>query len=63
MNDDIILKPCPFCGSDDVDPTFWLAEKDGVESSGPGCMNCGATAESIGGWNMRSASTRNAETK
>lgn len=48
MNDSAYL-PCPFCGSTDVDPTFWM-NGDGV--SGPGCNQCGATGEPDG-WNKR----------
>ncbi|MCA8251809.1 Lar family restriction alleviation protein [Burkholderia sp. AU31624] len=45
-----MVDPCPFCGSENVDPKGWLAN-DG--RSGPACDECGATAESIEGWNRR----------
>lgn len=46
------LLPCPFCGSSDLDSRFWASEW----SSGPGCNNCGATAEDDDGWNARDSS-------
>ncbi|AIP62708.1 Lar family restriction alleviation protein [Burkholderia thailandensis] len=45
-----MVDPCPFCGSENVDPKGWLAN-DG--RSGPACDDCGATAESVEGWNRR----------
>ena len=44
------LLPCPFCGSEDVDASFWMSK----EGSGPGCMSCGSTAETVAIWNSRS---------
>lgn len=44
------LLPCPFCGSNDVDPQAALCEQDGVEWSEPGCLNCGAAHKE---WNQR----------
>ena len=54
----ISMKACPFCGSVDVDPQFaaWSNDKDGSVEHGPGCMKCGATAETFEGWNTRSDS-------
>lgn len=46
----IVMLPCPHCGSEDIDATFW---KNGNNKSGPGCMECGCTAESTGEWNRR----------
>ena len=51
------LKPCPFCGSDKIDPTGWSS----VDTQGPSCDNCGACAgesnkspeENIAAWNTR----------
>lgn len=43
------LFPCPFCGSDQVDPDGGLS-KDGPF---PVCDNCGASAESVAAWNTR----------
>jgi hypothetical protein len=48
MSDSTYLS-CPFCGSADIDPTFWAA---GTGISGPGCTQCGATGEADG-WNRR----------
>jgi len=44
------LKACPFCGSADVDAENWTSSEG---RSGPGCMDCGATAESVNEWNRR----------
>lgn len=44
------LKPCAHCGSDNVDAEFWMADDD---RTGPGCMNCGASGETIEKWNTR----------
>ena len=44
------LKPCPFCGSANIDPEGW-SRNDGV--SGPACDDCGASAESVAQWNKR----------
>ena len=41
---------CPFCGSTDIDITFW---KDNTGKQGPGCNDCGATADSVNDWNGR----------
>ena len=48
--EEIALKPCPFCGGKNIDPSFW-ARNDG--KSGPGCDDCGATADSVEAWNTR----------
>ena len=53
--DGIVLLPCPFCGSGDIDRTFW---SDGNGKSGPGCMSCGGNAESVAAWNSRTDRTR-----
>jgi hypothetical protein len=44
------LSPCPFCGSSDVDGNGWA---DGKGDTGPQCLFCGATAESVAMWNNR----------
>lgn len=44
------LKPCPFCGSRNIDPKGWV-RNDGV--SGPACDDCVASAESVEAWNRR----------
>lgn len=44
------LRPCPFCGSNRTDKKFWSA---GGAEHGPGCMDCGATAETVEKWNTR----------
>jgi hypothetical protein len=49
--DDVILKPCPFCGGEaDVSEgtlggvlPWWYVE----------CIQCSATAESVDSWNAR----------
>lgn len=43
------LKPCPFCGSEDIDPDGWSSETH----SGPCCNRCSATAGSVVEWNTR----------
>jgi len=40
MNDD--LKPCPFCGSKDIESGEALIEKEDKLYSQAGCNNCGA---------------------
>ena len=45
------LKPCAHCGSTSIDPEFWMC---GDGKHGPGCDDCGVTAESIELWNRRS---------
>lgn len=45
------LMPCPFCGGTDIVPDFWLAHEGQI--SGPGCMDCGGSAESFEAWNKR----------
>lgn len=49
------LAQCPFCGSTNIDPREWLR---GDGKSGPGCSDCGATAESADAWNRRPIETR-----
>lgn len=44
------LLPCPFCGGSNIDPAEWF-NNDG--KSGPGCVDCGAIAESAVDWNRR----------
>lgn len=55
---EIYLRPCPFCGSHDIDPTGVMRGEDYV--CGPACDDCGATTEFIGdpatdaaNWNRR----------
>lgn len=53
------LKPCPFCGSENIDPKGWMTS-GGV--AGPACDDCGASAgcatqtteENVQAWNRRS---------
>lgn len=47
-----ILERCPFCGSTHLDPASWMSDAD-VNNTGPGCMDCGATSESVELWNRR----------
>lgn len=51
----ISMKACPFCGSLDVDAQFSASQKDegGPIEHSPGCMDCGATAETVEIWNTR----------
>ena len=51
------LKPCPFCGSRDIDPEFWAS----VDRSGPACSNCGASADTVVLWNTRSPEALSAQ--
>lgn len=44
------LKPCPFCGSSNIDDHGW-ASGDGRH--GPACDDCGGTADSVMLWNAR----------
>ena len=43
------LKPCPFCGSKNIDPRGWASTDD----AGPGCDDCSGTAKTIELWNAR----------
>jgi hypothetical protein len=61
------LLPCPFCGSSDIDPEEWMSSTqngDGTETikSGPGCGECGATADSVERWNTRPLSSHDQQT-
>jgi len=44
------LKRCLFCGSKNVDADGW---KTRGGTTGPQCIDCGATAESVEQWNDR----------
>jgi len=48
-NDAVELISCPFCGSEDIDAEFWAS----AQYYGPGCNECGATAETPEKWNVR----------
>ena len=56
------LEPCPFCGSESIDPRGWASEN----SSGPACDDCGASAgcvsnrlqDNIAAWNRRTPNSR-----
>ena len=51
------LAPCPFCGSNNVDPQAVLGERgDGTPFSNPGCLDCDATTRSVEAWNTRKPS-------
>ncbi len=50
MTNNTQLLNCPFCGTDDVDPTGVL---NGDETRSPECMGCGATAPTLATWNCR----------
>jgi len=49
-----VVMPCPFCGSADIDVEGW---KNGKGDTGPQCLSCGATCESVVLWNMRLGDT------
>ena len=42
-------RPCPFCGSVNIDPEGWASLYD----SGPACEDCGSSAQSVEDWNKR----------
>ena len=42
MNDELKLKPCPFCGSNDVEVSGGLVRFPGVEMTFIECHKCGA---------------------
>lgn len=46
---DIALKPCPFCGSKNIDPEGWAS----TERSGPACDDCAGSADTVELWNSR----------
>lgn len=48
------LQPCPFCGSQDVDPEGWLSNGG---KKGPACDDCGGSADSVERWNTRPLTT------
>ncbi len=58
------LKPCPFCGSPDVDAEGWWKWWNGEWITGPACNACGGAAGSISqspadnraAWNTRTDS-------
>lgn len=52
---DMKLKPCPFCGSTNVDPEGWsgLNVDDHTPRKGPACDDCNASADSVDQWNTR----------
>jgi len=52
MNDDD--KPCPFCGSTDLDTNTWWTDEDGNEVDGVQCLKCHAGAPASV-WNERAA--------
>ena len=60
------LKPCPFCGSEEIDPSEARGKKlDGTMTIAAGCIDCGALGpvaivrsetgykESLKAWNTR----------
>lgn len=53
-----MLKPCPFCGSSDIDAAF---AKWGDGAVSPGCMSCGATANTQSDWNDRASPQSSAD--
>ncbi|NOV28050.1 hypothetical protein E5S69_31685 [Cupriavidus necator] len=51
------LKPCPFCGHNEIDPAEWM-QADGL--TGPACPKCNAMADSVEAWNRRAAHSEHA---
>ena len=57
----LVLLPCPFCGSADIDAHGWASE----HATGPACDDCGASAggvsaahaDNVAAWNQRSKAT------
>lgn len=47
------LLPCPFCGSDDIDPAGWAS----ADRAGRACMECSGSADTIELWNSRVSQT------
>lgn len=45
-----LVMPCLFCGSHDIDAAGWA---NGKGDSGPQCLDCGVTGESVKKWNDR----------
>ncbi len=48
----VTLQRCAHCGSTHLDASAWLSDRD-TDDHGPGCMDCGATTESVDLWNTR----------
>lgn len=64
LTEKVALLPCPFCGSDDIDPEGIAGTKGGGETvvSGPCCNVCSAATTFTGNpghdaalWNRRAA--------
>lgn len=49
-----VLRPCPFCGFEEIDPEYWMT----TQGCGPGCPKCSATAEDVTKWNTRASDVR-----
>ena len=49
----IALKPCPVCGSTNIDPEGWKS----MLSVGPACDDCNGSAETVELWNTRPSET------
>lgn len=67
MGLDGTMKPCPFCGSTNIDAAFGL---DGEGHVNAGCMDCGASgpdcnserpSAAADAWNARISSTSDAD--
>jgi hypothetical protein len=43
------LMPCPFCGSQNIDPEGWAS----TDRAGPACDDCAGTADTVELWNKR----------
>lgn len=49
MSEPVKLLPCPFCGSTDIDAEGWAS----TIRSGPACMKCSGSADTVKFWNKR----------
>jgi hypothetical protein len=48
---DVVMLPCPFCGSTNIDPEGWVS----TERKGPACDDCAACADTVEIWNTRAS--------
>lgn len=44
------LRRCPVCDSQNIDPEGWVG---GDGTTGPACVDCSASAQSVEQWNTR----------
>ncbi len=62
MTSELKLLPCPFCGSDDIDPEgvfFYDGGDTAKPINAPACNKCSATSgKTVDDWNNRAEQTR-----